>query len=181
MNLNLNLKNSNIINVFLILILLFVLINIKSVFNSILGRLLVIFVLIGVTSYNMLAGLVFVLILMIMNNQFSNDYEGMENPESNDYEGMENPESNRDASQRDESSIKQKISAQMASLSTPTTPLHPTPNIEPPSTTDVAEKERKIVTGKQSNSLPIHLNNPTGDVIANNPDKEGFMSYASIY
>jgi hypothetical protein len=170
MNLNLNLKNLNIINVFLILILLFVLINIKSVFNSILGRLLVIFVLIGVTSYNMLAGLVFVLILMIMNNHFSNDYEGMENPEGN-----------HDASQTDESSIKQKISAQMASLSTPTTPSPPTPNIEPPSTTDVAEKERKIVTGNQSNSLPIHLNKPTEDVIANNPDKEGFMSYASIY
>ena len=116
-----------------------------------------------------------------MENPESNDYEGMENPESNDYEGMENPESNRDASQRDESSIKQKISAQMASLSTPTTPLHPTPNIEPPSTTDVVEKERKIVTGNQSNSLPIHLNNQTKDVVANNPDKEGFMSYASIY
>ena len=165
---NLNLKNSNIINVFLILILLFVLINIKSVFNSILGRLLVIFILIGVTSYNMLAGLVFVLILMIMNNHFSNDYEGMENPKSND-----------DASQTDESSIKQKISAQMETLGIPTLPKPN--NMEQPSTSDVAEKERKILTGKQSNQLPVDSKQNAENAVANNPGKEGFSSYASIY
>jgi len=168
---NLNFKKSNIITVFLILLLLFILINIKSVFNSILGRLLVIFVLIGVSSYNMLAGLVFVLILMIMNNHFINDYEGMDNLTNNPPE----------TSHPDESAVKQKITAQMTALGMPSTQAKPPTNIEPPSTTDVAEKERKILTGNQSNTLPIHENKQSEDVVANNPGKEGFTSYSSIY
>ena len=60
MNLKLNLKKSNIMSVFIFLILLFILINRKTIFNSFLGRLLVIFALVGITSYNMLAGLLFV-------------------------------------------------------------------------------------------------------------------------
>jgi len=168
MNLNLNLKKSNIMCVSIFLILLFILINRKTIFNSFLGRLLVIFVLVGITSYNMLAGLLFVLVVMILNNHYISEYEGMENSK---------PEMDKEPTTQE--ILKQKISAQMETLGIPTLPK-PT-DMEKPSTSDVAEKERKILTGKQSNQLPVDLKQNAENAVANNPGKEGFASYASIY
>lgn len=168
MNLNLNLKKSNIMCVSIFLILLFILINRKTIFNSFLGRLLLIFVLVGITSYNMSAGLLFVLVVMILNNHYISEYEGMENS---------TPEMDKEPSTQE--ILKQKISAQMETLGIPTLPK-PT-NMEQPSTSDVAEKERKILTGKQSNQLPVDSKQNAENAVANNPGKEGFSSYASIY
>jgi hypothetical protein len=168
MNLNLNLKKSNIMSVFIFLILLFILINRKTIFNSFLGRLLVIFALVGITSYNMSAGLLFVVVVMIMNNHYISEYEGMENS---------TPEMDKEPTTQE--ILKQKISAQMETLGIPTLPKPN--NIEQPSTSDVAEKERKILTGKQSNQLPVDSKQNAENAVANNPGKEGFSSYASIY
>jgi len=159
-----NLNNSNVLTVFIVLILLFILINRKTVFNTFLGRLFIIIALVCVTSYNMLAGVLLVLIFMVMNNHFISDFEGIENT----------PEPDQQAQ------IKQKITAEMASLGIPTS-SESEEKIEQPSTTDVAEKERKLLVGNQSNSLPVSLNQTSENAVANNPGKEGFMSYASLY
>lgn len=105
---------------------------------------------------------------MILNNHYISEYEGMENS---------TPEMDKEPSTQE--ILKQKISAQMETLGIPTLPK-PT-NMEQPSTSDVAEKERKILTGKQSNQLPVDSKQNAENAVANNPGKEGFSSYASIY
>jgi len=183
-----SLKKTNIIIILVVfmLSLLFMVNNKKSLlhelFNTHLGRLFIIILLITVTSYSTKLGIFFVLIVGILNNGFIHNFEGMDILFLNTSQPNTHPNASPNIPQNPPSNINSPPQLNIASAPTINYPPSDITNPkQPPSVSDISAKERVLVLGSQSNTIPPPLKQTTQNVFPSNSNDVNFVSAPSTY